>query len=158
VPRYPNQLRAGGGKGLVFEHRPDLHSVRQAAGKTRSKAVAWMNEDAKTAYGVYEGPAAGTGAEVGPVYSAGSNGPLAVPTGRVFVRLAEGNRAEEHRAQFTAAGFDIEQLLSYAPNAAWLRPREGGVAAALGGLEKLHSLAAVTHVEPQLLMERALRS
>jgi hypothetical protein len=75
----------------------------------------------------------------------------------VFVRLAEGDRAEEHRAHFTAAGFDIDQIPSYAPNAAWLTPRQGGVAGALRGLERLHELAAVTHVEPQLLMEREHR-
>jgi hypothetical protein len=66
-------------------------------------------------------------------------------------------RAQDHRSQFAAAGFEIEQVPSYAPNAAWLRPLEGGVAAALNGLDELERLDGVAHAEPQLLRERAAR-
>jgi hypothetical protein len=158
VTAYPSQLRVGSGsEKVVLVLRPDLHSVRHAAGRAPKAAIAWLDEGAG-AYGVFAGgPAARAAGDEGPVYSTGEDGPLAVPTGRVFVRLSEGLRAEDHRSQFGAAGFEIEQVPSYAPDAAWLRPREGGVAAALNGLHELERLAGVVHVEPQLLRERAAR-
>lgn len=155
---FPRHVQ-GGTVNAVFERRPELYSVRQPAGAAAAEAVAVISGDAMGTFAVYKGtaPRSRTDVDVGPVYSAGPAGPLAVPTGRVFVRLAEGVRPEQRRAQFEAAGFHIDQTLPYAPNAVWLRPASGGVAQALPGLTELRKLPDVVHVEPQLLFERSLK-
>ena len=81
-----------------------------------------------------------------------------MPTGRVFVRLTDAAKAEDRRAEFEAAGFAIERTVSYAPHTAWLVPRHRGVAYALGALTELERIPDVVHVEPQLLMGRALKT
>ncbi len=159
MPTYPTELRAGAGTA-PFERRPNLYSRRLGSRADASGAVDVIADEAKTVFAIYEGqPRAQIDAdEVGPVYSAGTGGPLAVPTGRVFVRLAEHARGEDKRPQFEAAGFDIERTPSYAPHTAWLVPRHGGVAYALPALADLERIPDVVHVEPQLLMGRALKT
>jgi hypothetical protein len=157
MPDYPSRVHAGTVKA-VFERRTDLYSVRETADAVPDGAVAVIPDDAAS-FAVYEGapPRHRDAKDVGPVYSNGPDGPLAVPTGRVFVRFASGIHAAERREQFEAAGFEIDKTLSYAPNAVWLRPAAGGVARALPGLGVLGNLPGVEHVEPQLLFERGLK-
>jgi len=63
-----------------------------------------------------------SGSETTPVYSLTKSGALAVPTGKVFVRLAPKLKFEDSAESFRRAGYEIDQSLSYAPNAGWLRP------------------------------------
>jgi hypothetical protein len=157
---YPNHVRVGATRATVFERRPDLYCRREAPGDAiPSGAVAIITGDEEQAFVVYRGrperqPAA---EEAGPVYSAGADGPLAVLTGRVFIRFAEGIRPEERRDEIAAAGFEIERTLSYAPAAAWLRPRGQEAATGLSTLSTLEEIPGVLHLEPQMLMARALR-
>jgi hypothetical protein len=105
-----------------------------------------------------EAPAgAGAGVVVGPVYRREPGGRPVIPTGVVLVRFADGDRAEHHRDEIAAAGFEIDQALSYAPQAAWVRARSGQIVDALRGLERLERLPGVHNVEPQLLSEAARR-
>lgn len=94
---------------------------------------------------------------VGPVYRAGPGGPIAAPTGRVFVRFREGTSAESESGALAAAGFALESVPSYAPHAAWVRPASGRVADALVELDRLRRLPGVEGVEPQLVSEAAHR-
>ncbi len=96
------------------------------------------------------------GGAVGPVYRKAGGG-LAVPTGRALVRFADTDRAEHHRDAIAAAGFDLEQPLSYAPQAAWVRASSGEITDTLSGLSQLERLAGVENVEPQLLSEAVRR-
>jgi hypothetical protein len=155
---YPKSLRAGSG-AAVFERRPDLYAVRQPVDEPSADAIAVIPDDARSTFAVYRGdpPSTRAAQDVGPVYAAAPGGPLAVPTGRVFVRLAHGVRPEERRQEFEAAGFEIDRTLSYAPNAAWLRPVSGEISRALPGLATLDGVPDVVHVEPQMLLERALK-
>ncbi len=82
---------------------------------------------------------------------------IAVPTGRVMVRFAEGEDAGAHEKRIKQAGYRIEQQLSYAPNAAWLRDTDDDIAGALSHIEALEQLPGVENVEPQLLSQRALK-
>ncbi|RPI55449.1 MAG: hypothetical protein EHM55_07860 [Acidobacteria bacterium] len=159
MPTYPTHLRSGTGTA-PFERRPNLYSRRHSGRADTSGAVDVISDEAKTVFAIYEGqPRARNDADdIGPVYSAGTGGPLAVPTGRVFVRLEEHARAVDKRPQFEAAGFEIEGTPSYAPHTAWLVPRQGGVAYALPALADLERIPDVVHVEPQLLMGRALKT
>ncbi len=93
----------------------------------------------------------------GPVYRIGQGGPLAVPTGRVFVRFEERTTLVSRRPEIERAGFVIQQALSYAPQAGWLCPQSGRIADALQHFPKLTQLAGILAVEPQLLMQRELR-
>jgi hypothetical protein len=95
--------------------------------------------------------------QVGPVYRAGPHGPIAAPTGRVFLRFREGTDVERKRDEIEAAGFTLESVPGYAPHAAWLRPTSGRVADALVDLDRLRRLPDVEHVEPQLVTEAARR-
>jgi hypothetical protein len=95
-----------------------------------------------------------------PIYaqqSGGSAGSMAVPTGRVFIRFADAVKVADRETQIHDAGYEIDQKLDYAPNAAWLRARSGNIADALNGIATLAKLADVENVEPQLLMQASYR-
>jgi hypothetical protein len=159
MAELPEKLLVGSERSGTFELRAGLRAVRRPAGSEGPDALAVIPDDAATCYAIVDGEAGrrGAGREEGPVYSAGSGGPLAVPTGRVFVRLAAPLRPGQRRAELAAAGFEIERELAYAPQAAWLRPAAGGVEAALRGLDALARIPGIEHVEPQMLLERALK-
>lgn len=91
------------------------------------------------------------------VYALAPGGSLAVPTGLVFIRLAEGLDVRERSEEIKNAGYEMAETLTYAPNAAWLRPRSGSIADALAGLSELKKIPSVESVEPQMLMEGARR-
>src|SRR4029450_624378 len=120
MPKVPRRLRVGGANSATYERRSDLYSVLHDKAEPAAQAMAVMPDDTKGTFAVYKGRAENrTGEEeTGPVYSAGPDGPLAVPTGRVFVRLAQGIRPADRQEHFARAGFEIERTLSYAPNAA----------------------------------------
>lgn len=94
---------------------------------------------------------------IGPVYRLGEHGPLAVPTGKVFVRFAEQTSFEDHREEIERAGFEINQILSYAPHAGWVEPSSRRIADAISRFEALKQIRGVEAVEPQMLMERQRR-
>lgn len=87
-----------------------------------------------------------------PVYRIGQLGPLAVPTGRVFVRFEEHTPLSSRREEIQRAGFVIQQPLSYAPQAGWVTPQSRQIADALVRFPNLTQLAGVQAVEPQMLM------
>ena len=94
---------------------------------------------------------------IGPVYREAHGGGVVVPTGRALVRFADDDEARRHTDELAAAGFDLEQPLSYAPQAAWVRASSGLITDTLRGLPSLERLPGVRHVEPQLISEAARR-
>jgi hypothetical protein len=106
--------------------------------------------------GTPDADAAGAG-KVGPVYQAGRRGRLAVPTGRVLVRFRDGVLAEGRRAEIAAAGYHVDQVLPYAPQAAWVRRTQGDIATAIEHANELRQLPDVEHVEPEMLSPRVAR-
>lgn len=95
--------------------------------------------------------------KLSPVYSLVPGGSPAVPTGMVFLRLADGVAIDERQKEIADAGYEVVERLAYAPNAAWLRAGSGDIADALAGLEALEKLPDVESIEPQMLMESARR-
>lgn len=89
-----------------------------------------------------------------PVYRLEPAGPLAVPTGLVWIRFAETVIAETQSAAITALGYQVVEVPAYAPFGAWLRGASGNVAEALSGLARLAALPEVENLAPQMLMER----
>lgn len=157
MPKVPDRVRAG--SAGFFERRHGFYAVRHGSStRTRESALVELAGDGDERYSVYDGASvAAEGADLVPVFSAGKEGPLAVPTGRVFIRLRDGVRPEQRRAELATAGFEIERTLPYAPNAAWLRPTNGGVAEALSRIGRLEALPDMAHVEPQMLLDRDFR-
>lgn len=96
--------------------------------------------------------------DAGPVYRQVPSGGLAVPTGRIFVRFGEGDKARRHEASLARAGFHIEDVPAYAVHAAWLRADTGSIADALLRFSALRRIPGVEHVEPQLLRVPAHRT
>ena len=122
------------------------YSQPQAAA---SEAILQLNDGA---IAVFSGAPHNVSGTVSPVYTLSPNGSLAVPTGLIFIRFAEGVKVESHQADIKLAGYEIAETLAYAPNAAWLRAQSGQILAALLGIAKLEALADVENVEPQMLM------
>jgi hypothetical protein len=92
-----------------------------------------------------------------PVYAQAPGGVLAVASGRVFVRLAEGASVRSLQSSFGAVGCQIEDVPRWAPHTAWLVASSGEVTAALAAMPSLRAIPGVVHVEPQLLRPRALK-
>jgi hypothetical protein len=92
------------------------------------------------------------------VYRRVPGGETVVPTGRVFVRFAEGDTPQHHERELRDAGFVVAEVPGYAPHAAWLTHASGDVAAALRNLPALDRMPEIIHVEPQMIGERASRS
>ena len=151
--------RITGPGGAAFELDEDLVAIHgDAPACTPDNAVATF-EDGSIVVLPANAPTrdAAAGGAVGPVYRAAGGGPIAVPTGRVFVRFGEGTRAEDRADELGAAGFAVESVPGYAPQAAWLRARSGRLTDALGDLDAVRGLPGVELVEPQLVAEAARR-
>jgi hypothetical protein len=131
--------------------------VLHGDGFAPAHAPAFAFEDEGIA--VYRGvpPRAQQGTEVTAAYGPSPASSPWAPTGRVFIRFAEGTRAETRRASIESAGYAIEQVPGFAPQAAWVRALSGSVRDGLSGLVRLLALPGVQAVEPQLLGERSLR-
>ncbi|MBT6155588.1 MAG: hypothetical protein HOL01_06630 [Planctomycetaceae bacterium] len=93
----------------------------------------------------------------GPVYRLGEHGPLAVPTGKVFVRFTEQTKLEDRQEDIERTGFMVNQILSYAPHAGWIEPKSGKIVDAINRFEELKYIPGVAAVEPQMLMESQRR-
>lgn len=94
---------------------------------------------------------------VGPVYRRVPGGSLVVPTGRVLVRFPEGDPAERHRDDLAAAGYDLDEVLTFAPHAAWLRAAGGDISASLARLDQLAAVPGLENVEPEMVGEVSRR-
>lgn len=88
------------------------------------------------------------------VYRDAATGQWRVPSGRVFIRFAPDVAALSQRAALQQAGYRIQSLPGYAPQAAWLEAEAGGIAQALSGIAALEALPGVENVEPQWLEPR----
>jgi hypothetical protein len=152
---YPETLARAAGGAQRLQLADDLLARRgDCAPQDVSRRIATLEGDAGTHFTLLRGtPASG---DIG-VYRAPGSQDFAVPTGRVFLRFAEGIAASDRKADVARAGYRIAALLDYADNAAWVESADGEIASALHGLDRLAAIAGVAHVEPQLLSPRALK-
>ncbi len=146
---YPARLKHGmANPGQVYQRVDDQHARLPASrGKPRL--------DDMTSLQLADGPAQGPQARV--IYRDPASGQVVVPSGRVLVRFADGVNAQDRAPALHAAGYRITQVLSYAPQAAWVESLSQDSGAALGGLQALEALADVKNVEPQWLSPRATK-
>ncbi len=157
VGRAPPKLRLSAGAGEVsYELADDLvaaHGVSPSSAAVMTLAGDEISVEPLAAVD----PERLEAATIGPVYRQTPGGGLAVPSGRLFARFAKGDSAGQHEEDLAAAGYLVEDVPSYAPHAAWLRPASGMVVDALNHLDRVRHLPAVEHVEPQLLAVAATR-
>ena len=160
---FPNEIPASlQHPELRYKRLPNLFAVHgQVPDSVRRSASLLLDEGAVA---VVRGvPGGGSEAEalgaqaVTPVYGLGANGAPAVPTGLVLVRFADEVPVEQRREELARAGYVVAEVLSYAPQAAWVRARDGDIAAALAGIDRLKAIPGVANVEPQMLRERVVR-
>ncbi|MEH2024268.1 hypothetical protein [Nostoc sp.] len=161
---YPEQIRVGSDANGGLPLRTAVSYTRKSGyyaihynqpGTVAVGAILQLNDGA---IAVFSGePNQSAQGILSPVYTLESNGSLAVPTGLVFIRFAEGVDLESQHEVINRAGYEVVQSFSYAPHAAWLRAQSGNIVDAIAGISQLEAIANVENVEPQMLMERSLR-
>ena len=160
LAKYPRKLPASSKEGAPdYELAQDLYAVHRKQAAPAQPAELLL-EDGKIAIFKVEanGPASSAeGGKVGAVYRLLPSGSLAVPTGRIFIRFAEGIDANASKEKLIKAGYEVTETLAYAPNAAWLQAKSGDIADSINGLARLEKLPDVESVEPQMLMESVRR-
>ena len=151
----PRQLGIGGGEDAasltLSPTHVALHGLSSAQTPIQSSLVLDEEGIAVVARTTTPPP----GARSGPVYTT-DGAAFAVPTGRVFLRMQEGQDPETVRAAIERTGFTLEEIPVYAPHAVWLAPR-GEIAEALALLPELERVPGVVKVEPEILRERGKR-
>lgn len=161
---YPEQIRVGSDSTAVSYTRKSgyyaIHYNNQP--KTIAPgAILQLNDGAMSttgyAYAVFSGEPNPEQGKLSPVYTIEPNGSLAVPTGLVFIRFAEGVDIESQHEAINRAGYEVVESLDYAPHAAWLRAQSGNIVDAIAKIPQLEAIPKVENIEPQMLMERSLR-
>lgn len=156
---FPERVGAGTGRaGAWYVRAPGRYAVRQGEGPQEASGAEMTF--AREGIAVFRGEpgAARAGATTPtPVYRLQPDGPLAVPTGKIFLRFKEGVEAASRRKEIERAGYEIIETPPYAPSGAWVRAAGGDVARSLSNIKALEKLADVENVEPQMLVERAQR-
>ncbi|MBE8988004.1 hypothetical protein [Nostoc sp. LEGE 12450] len=162
---YPEQIRVGSDSTAISYTRKSgyyaIHYNNQPKTVTPG-AILQLNDGAMSpmgyAYAVFPGePNQSEQGKLSPVYTIEPNGSLAVPTGLVFIRFAEGVDVKSQDEAINRAGYEVVQILDYAPHAAWLRAQSGNIADAIAKIPQLEAIPKVENIEPQMLMERGLR-
>ena len=155
--QIPINLRAGAGTDKMMPGYYAIHG--QQTRPAAPKAAQVLNDGA---IAIFEGSPdketiAAARDKLSPVYTLVPGGSPAVPTGLVFIRLAEGVPVSKLKEEIEGAGYEVAESLAYAPHAAWLRARSGKIKDALAELKALQKVPNVESVEPQMLMESARR-
>ncbi|MCA1618392.1 MAG: hypothetical protein LC795_03580 [Acidobacteria bacterium] len=161
---FPERVSAGAARGGAHYVRAEGHyAVHQ--GEAKQDAADAEMTFAPEGIAVYRGAprearagkAHAHEAALTPVYRLHPDGPLAVPTGKIFLRFREGVEAATRRKEIERAGYEVIEIPPYSQSGAWVRSASGDVARSLTDLDALEKLADVENVEPQMLVERSLR-
>jgi hypothetical protein len=152
INRFPRQVPGPGGEDYV---RVDGRYAVRSGAAVESGPATLANGGIRVQKVDERGDPPDDG-EVTAVY-AQKAGPIAVPTGEVFVRFAEDVRAEARLEELSNAGYEVAKIPSYAPNAAWVRAQGGDVADSLRNIAALRRLPGVQNVEAQMAVELTRR-
>ncbi|AUT00998.1 hypothetical protein CLI64_11630 [Nostoc sp. CENA543] len=152
---YPQQISVGKDAVSLFSQQPGYYAIHYKQPNTANSTAILLLNEGKIAVFAGEPPPTITDT-ISPVYTL-PGGLLAVPTGLVFIRFPENIVVESQQAAIQQAGYEIAQILAYAPHAAWLSAKSGKISDALQGITQLKAISNIENVEPQLLMERRQR-
>ena len=137
---YPERVRSSSGDaGTVYKLENERYAVPGSGDEFEFERGKADQDDAR------------------PVYVLQPGGTPAVPTGLVFVRFGSGVKPVDRLQDLEKAGYEIEQTLDYAPEAAWVRAKSGDIADALTRIDDLEKIADIENVEPQMLKRRVSR-
>ncbi|HWT02908.1 MAG TPA: hypothetical protein VN256_21845 [Pyrinomonadaceae bacterium] len=156
---FPERLRAGTERRDTFYARaPGYHAVHYGRDEAESAgSVMTLKEEGIAVYRGDPDETSAAAAPLTPVYQLQPSGPLAVPTGKVYIRFAQGVEAASRREEVERAGYEIVKTSAYTPHTAWLQSNSGSIAQSLSNIHALESLADVENVEPQMLTAREAR-
>lgn len=161
---YPEQIRVGSHAyaglrlrtAVSYTRKPGYYAIHYNQPKTLVTGAILQLNDGKIA--VFPGePNQSEQGTLSPIYTLQPNGSLAVPTGLIFIRFAEGVDVKSQREVINRVGYEIVESLDYAPHTAWLRAQSGNIADAIARISQLEAIPKVENIEPQMLMERGLR-
>lgn len=161
---YPEEIRVGSDAyaglrlraAVSYTRKPGYYAIHYNQPRTVATGAILQLNDGKIA--VFPGePNQSEQGTLSPIYTLQSNGSLAVPTGLIFIRFAEGVDVKSQREVINRAGYEIVESLDYAPHTAWLRAKSGNIADAIARIPQLEAIPKVENIEPQMLMERGLR-
>jgi len=85
-----------------------------------------------------------------PVYRMGRHGSIAIPTGRLFVRMDPAVRLADQAENLKESGLHIDKSYDWAPNAGWVRGDSDDFSDVLSKID-LISDRLKAHVEPELI-------
>lgn len=167
MSRYPDTLSTVATQSSDpiqrYRQKSGYYAVHYSQPTDPAGAEFVMADDAGGAIAVFKGEVSERSAQrsgiqgtITPVYSA-EGGLAAIPTGQVFVRFAEGVDARDRAPDLEKLGYEIVKVLSFAPQGAWVRAKNGSIPEGLENLRSLEDLAQVEKIEPQMLIERSLR-
>lgn len=158
---YPERLRhSTTNRSVVYELNNDAYALHYSVAHAVVEGAQQVLNDGTVA--IFIG-SCGTRAErdktttLGPVYVLQPGGAVAVPTGLILLRFSNNVRAQSRAPELDKLGYDITEVLSYAPNCAWVRDAAGDISRGLGGISKLETLRNLENVEPQMLMHSPRR-
>ena len=156
---FPERLRAGTERPEASYTRvPGYYAVHHGREQADTNgAVMTLKEEGIAIYRGEPDENHGDTISLTPVYSLQPSGPLAVPTGKVFIRFAQGVEAASRREEIESAGYEIIKTSNYTPHTAWLQSTSGSIAHSLSNINALESLKDVENVEPQMLTVRVPR-
>jgi hypothetical protein len=151
---YPAQIEARSNDGhiVVYHLAPELYARCSKVPLSPGERVVQMLDDRFAIFHVPAFSSAIPKEDVLPVYRAQPSGMLAVATGRLWVRFAEGIDATQMREKVEKVGCSLEELPPWTARGAWVRASSGKVADALAAAALLERLPGVEHVEPQILL------
>lgn len=150
---FPRSIALPGEEG-VYERVNGMYATHDRAAEAAAGEAEMVLADGRVA--VFRGDVADAGGGGCAVYAT-PGGPLAIPTGRVFIRFRDGVSAEERRPAVEGAGYSVDRIPGYAPQAAWVCSIDGAIGSGLSGLARLRALPDVEHVEPEFLTEKHTR-
>lgn len=157
---YPVQIEVRSNEGQIVRYRlaPELYARSSKVPRSPGERVVQRLDDR---FAIFHVPASSTSMaerDVLPVYRAQPSGTFAIPTGRLWVRFAEGIDATQKRELVEKVGCSLEELPPWTASGAWVRASSGKVADALAAAAVLQGLPGVEHVEPQMLLPSVRKS
>ncbi|WP_416674302.1 hypothetical protein [Egbenema bharatensis] len=160
TPNYPHRVRFSTERPDVFYERSNAYALHYSQPDSAPREADHILEDGTIAIFPRETVLCHHSPDtaISPVYTLAPGQVLAVPTGRLFVRFTQDTIATDHAPALQAAGYAIESSSTYAPHTAWVQARSGDIAEALSNIPQLEAIAAIENVEPQMIVERQLKS
>lgn len=157
---YPAQIEVRSNEGQVVRYHlaPEFYARSSKVRRSPRERVVQKLDDRFAIFHVPASSGPTAGGDILPVYRAQPSGTFAIPTGRLWVRFAEGIDAAQKREKVDKVGCSLEELPAWTASGAWVRASSGKVADALAAVAVLQKLPGVEHVEPQMLLPSVRKS